>query len=72
MMSLPMNVYLVESMLLSFVMYASHHGVKHVTNSGINIQKRETTILRLNQSKCGTLRKSGISKSSANCRNAYV
>ena len=45
-MSLPMNVYPVESMLMSFVMYASHQGVKHVANSGINIQKEETTILR--------------------------
>ena len=34
-----MNMYSVESMLLSFVMYASHQGVKHVTNSGIKIQK---------------------------------
>ena len=41
-------VYPVESMLMSFVMYAihDHQGVKHVTNSGINIQKEETTILR--------------------------
>ena len=39
-------VYPVESMLMSFVMYAIHQGVKHVTNSGINIQKEETIILR--------------------------
>ena len=45
MISLPMNVYPVES-LMSFVMYASHQGVKHVTNNGINIQKEESTILR--------------------------
>ena len=40
-----MNVYPVESMLMSFVMHASHQGVKHVTNNGINIQKEETTTL---------------------------
>ena len=44
-MSLPMNVYPVES-LMSFIMYANHLGVKHVTNNRINIQKEETTILR--------------------------
>ena len=34
-MSQPMNVYSVESVLISFVMYATHQGVKHVTNNGI-------------------------------------
>ena len=44
-----MNVYSVESVLISFVMYASHQSVKHVTKSGISIKKEETTILKSSQ-----------------------
>ena len=40
-MSLQINAYPAESMLMSFVMYTSHQGVKHVTNSGMTSIKKK-------------------------------